>query len=493
MSLRNALRPGPDPAAAGAAGPPKHPVDDPRPVHRMLLFGIQHVLVMAATPISSVFLVSSTLHLTPALTANLLSAAFVLSGLGSLLQSLGPWGFGARLPFVMLPGGAPLILFLSIADQHGLRTACGAVIITAVFYFVVLPVFSRLLRFFPTLVIGTMIVIVGVNLVKVGALLVTGRPGSSGFGEPGALLLGLATVGCTAGAYGLLRGTLRQLSVLLGLLAGTGLAALLGRVHPTAADGGALLRAPELMPFGTPQFNLLASVPLLVYSLASMAEATGQTVINSEAVGKEPDARRDAPRTIRGDAVISLAGGFFGLPLMVTSGENIGIVRITGVRSRFVTVAAGLVLITIGFLAPVAWIVNAIPAPVVGGTALVVFGVITVLGVHMLGRSGLDDHTNTFIVAVALALGLLPILVPGVYDHLPPNLRILLESGVAVGAFSAALLHALFHRVPWRTRPRAETTEAPETADTAGTDTAEAAKPAGTGATATAGDGSPAR
>ncbi len=158
----------------------------------MLLFGIQHVLVMAATPISSVFLVSSTLHLTPALTANLLSAAFVLSGLGSLLQSLGPWGFGARLPFVMLPGGAPLILFLSIADQHGLRTACGAVIITAVFYFVVLPVFSRLLRFFPTLVIGTMIVIVGVNLVKVGALLVTGRPGSSDFGEPGALLLGSA-------------------------------------------------------------------------------------------------------------------------------------------------------------------------------------------------------------------------------------------------------------------------------------------------------------
>ncbi|MBO8185087.1 uracil-xanthine permease family protein [Streptomyces spirodelae] len=443
----------------------------------MLLFGVQHFLVMAATPISSVFLVSSALQLSPSLTANLLSAAFVLSGLGSLLQSLGPWGIGARLPFVMLPGGAPLILFLSIADQHGLRTATGAVMITAVFYFVVLPLFSRLLKFFPTLVIGTMIVIVGVNLVKVGALLVTGRPGSSGFGEPLALLLGLATVGCTVVAYALLRGTLRQLSVLLGLLAGTALAALLGRVKLEATDDGALLHAPQLMPFGSPQFNLLASLPLLVYSLASMAEATGQTVINSEAVGKEPDARRDAPKTIRGDAVISLAGGFFGLPLMVTSGENIGIVRITGVRSRFVTVAAGLVLITVGFLAPVAWLVNAIPAPVVGGTALVVFGVITVLGVQMLGRSGLDDHTDTFIVAVALGLGLLPILVPGVYGHLPANLRILLESGVAVGAFSAAVLHALFHRTPWRTR----TTTAAGTTATTGTDTG-----TGTGAAAAA-------
>ncbi|MEW2252894.1 solute carrier family 23 protein [Streptomyces sp. NPDC006975] len=453
MSLRTAPRPAPDPDTdAHAEARRRHPVDTYRPVHRMLLFGIQHVLVMAATPISSVFLVSATLHLTPALTANLLSAAFVLSGIGSLLQSLGPWGFGARLPFVMLPGGAPLVLFLSIADEHGLRTATGAVILTAVFCFVVLPLFSRLLKFFPTLVIGTMIVIVGVNLVKVGALLITGRPGTSGFGEPHALLLGLATVGFTVVAYALLRGTLRQLAVMLGLLAGTALAALLGRVHLDGGSGG-LLHAPALMPFGTPQFNLVAALPLLVYSLASMAEATGQTVVNSEAVGLRLDARRDAPRTIRGDAVVSLAGGFFGLPLMVTSGENIGIVKLTGVRSRFVTVAAGLVLIAIGFLAPVARLVNAIPAPVVGGTALVVFGVITVLGVQLLGRAGLDDHTDTFIVAVALAAGLLPILLPGVYGQLPPTPRILLESGVAVGAFTAALLHALFHRTPWVSRP----------------------------------------
>ncbi len=468
MSIRTAQHPArdPEPGPDGTGGEPAtHPVDARRPVHRMLLFGIQHVLVMAATPISSVFLVSAALDLTPALTANLLAAAFVLSGLGSLLQSLGPWGIGARLPFVMLPGGAPLVLFLAIADQHGVRTATGAVIITAAFYFVVLPVFSRLLKFFPTLVIGTMIVIVGVNLVKVGALLVTGRPGSSGFAEPRSLLLGLATVAFTVAAYWLLRGMLRQLSVMLGLLAGTVLAALLGQVRTTSPNGGGLLHAPELMPFGAPEFSLLASLPLLVYSLASMAEATGQTVINSEAVGKEPDARRDAPKTIRGDAVVSLAGGFFGLPLMVTSGENIGIVRLTGVRSRFVTVAAGLVLIAVGFLAPVARLVNAIPAPVVGGTALVVFGVITVLGVQLLGRSGLDDHTDTFIVAVALAVGLLPILVPGVYEELPPNLRILLESGVAVGAFTAAVLHALFHRAPGRPRT---TTPAPHPAKAEG-------------------------
>ncbi|MFJ6235012.1 solute carrier family 23 protein [Streptomyces griseus] len=430
--------------------PAVHPVDESRPPGRIILFGIQHVLVMAATPISAIFLMSATLRLDAGLTVNLLSAAFVLSGVGSLIQSLGPWKFGPRLPFVMLPGGAPLILFIAIAEQHGLRTATGAVILTAAFYFVVLPVFSRLLRFFPALVIGTMIVIVGVNLVKVGAVLVTGRPGEPGFADPTNLGLGMATIGFTVVFYLLFTGILRQLAVMLGLVAGTVLAGLLGRIDLGGATEGGLVSVPELMPFGSPQFSLIAALPLMLYSLASMAEATGQTVINAEAVGKEIDTRADVPKTVRGDALTSLFGGFFGLPLMVTSGENIGIVRVTGVRSRYVTAAAGVVLIVIGFLAPVTRAISVVPSAVVGGTAMVVFAVITVLGVQMLGRSDLDRHTSTFICAVALALGLLPILIPGVYAAFPPNVRILLESGVAVGAFVAAVLNILFHHV----RPR---------------------------------------
>ncbi|MFG2623037.1 uracil-xanthine permease family protein [Streptomyces sp. NPDC048507] len=422
-------------------------MDESRPLARILLFGVQHVLVMAATPISAIFLMSATLRLGPALTVNLLSAAFVLSGVGSLIQSLGPWKFGPRLPFVMLPGGAPLILFLAIADQHGLRTASGAVILTAVFSFVVLPVFSRLLTLFPALVIGTMIVIVGVNLVKVGAVLVTGRPGEPGFADPVNLGLGLATIGFTVVFYLLSAGILRQLAVMLGLLAGTALAAAVGAVDFGGAGGGGLFTVPQPLPFGSPRFDLVAALPLMLYSLASMAEATGQTVINAEAVGKDIDRRTAVPKTIRGDALTSVVGGCFGLPLMVTSGENIGIVRVTGVRSRYVTAAAGVVLIVIGFLAPVTHAISVIPSAVIGGTAMVVFAVITVLGVQMLGRCDLDRHTNTFVCAVALALGLLPILVPGVYAGFPPNLRILLESGVAVGAFTAAVLNLLFHHI----------------------------------------------
>lgn len=431
----------------------RHPVDEILPLRRLVPLGLQHVLVMAAAPISSVFLVSKTLGLSDELTNNLLSATFILSGLGTLLQSFGPWRLGARLPFVMLPGGAPVVLFLMIAKEHGLATASGAVILTGVFYFLVLPVFARLLRFFPTIVIGVMIVIIGVNLIKVSAVLVTGPPGSPGFAGTQNVLLALGTIGFTVLFFRVLTGMLRQLAVMLGLVAGTLVAAAVGATDFGGVGDGPVVGLPEVLPFGVPHFDLLAALPLMIFSIASMAEATGQTVLNGEVVGRDVDARRDAPRTIRGDAIMSLIGGFFGTSLMVTSGENIGIVRATGVRTRFVTVAAGLILVGIGLLHPVSALVNGIPAAVVGGTALIVFAIITVLGVQMLRRVDFGDHANMVIAATALTLGLLPILAPGVYDGFPDAARMLLGSGVAMGAFVAAGMNILFHHVRRRPRP----------------------------------------
>lgn len=108
------------------------PVDTVLPAHQLLLFGLQHVLVMAASPITAVFLVSKSLNFSTDLTLNLISATFLICGIGTLIQSFGPWKIGARLPFIMVPGGAPIVIFLLIAQQTNVQTATGAVIITAV-------------------------------------------------------------------------------------------------------------------------------------------------------------------------------------------------------------------------------------------------------------------------------------------------------------------------------------------------------------------------
>ncbi|KAA6120179.1 uracil-xanthine permease family protein [Cupriavidus cauae] len=419
-------------------------VDEVLPWRRLFAFGMQHVLVMAASPIASVFLMSKALNFPAALAMQLLSATFVICGLGTLLQSFGPKGIGARLPFIMLPGGAPIVLFILIAQQTDVQTAAGAVILTGVFYFLVLPVFRRCLRYFPAAVVGTMLLLVAINLAQVSGKLIAGQPGTPGFGAPMNLLLAFATIAFTVLFSRVLTGMLGQLAILLGLLGGALVAVGIGAFHSEHLSLWPVLALPSALPFGMPKFDLIAAIPLMVFSIVSMVEATGQTIAIGDAVGKPIDEQRDVPRTIRGDALTSLLGGLFGTSLIITSGENIGIVRATGVRSRFVTAVSGGILVVFGLLAPVSSLIAAIPEAVVGGTGLIVFCIVGTMGIDMLRKVDLRDHANMYIVAVALAVGLLPILVPGIYASVPANIRILVGNGVAMGAITAALMNFLF-------------------------------------------------
>ena len=428
------------------------PADQMLPPRSLILFGLQHVLVMAASPITAVFLVAQTLGFDTALTVSVISATFLVCGLGSILQSFGPQGFGARLPFIMVPGGAPIAIFLAIAVQADVQTAVGAVLLTAIFYFAALPVFRRLLRYFPPIVVGTMLLLVSVNLVRIYGGTITGRPGSENFADPLNVGLALATIAMTVlFAWGF-TGTLRRISVMLGLVAGTALAAIFGQIDLSGVGNGPLIAVPQLFPFGMPKFDLIAALPLIVFSIISMAEATGQTIATAEIVGRREDARAIVPRTIRGDAVMSLVGGLFGTSLIITSGENVGIVRATNVKSRYVTATAGVILILIALLAPVSRLASALPGPVIGGTAVVVFAIIGVIGIDLLRRTDLREHGAMVTLASGLAMGMLPILVPGIYSQFPQWSQMIIGNGLAAGTITAAVVNAMFPHV----RPVAE-------------------------------------
>jgi uracil-xanthine permease len=422
-------------------------VDEILPARKLLLLGLQHVLVMAASPITSVFLVAKALQFTPQLTLNLTSATFLVCGLGTLLQSFGPLKFGAKLPFIMVPGGAPVIIFLTTAQQTDVQTAVGAVILTGLFYFLVLPVFARGLKFFPKPVIGTMLLLVAINLVKVYGGIITGAPNAPNFAAPANVLLALATIGLTLLFARLFSGILGQLSVLFGLLGGAILAALAGIMNLDGVLPGAALSLPVLFPFGMPKFDLIAAIPLMVFSVISMAEATGQTVAIAEAVDKEIDIRSEVPKTIRGDALISLIGGCFGTSLIITSGENIGVVRATGIRSRYVTASSGAILIGLALFAPLGRLINAIPGPVVGGTAVIVFCIIACMGVDQLRKVDLHQHGNLFTLAAGLAMGLMPILVNGIYSRFPFYVQMVLGNGLAAGTIAAVLINIAFNHI----------------------------------------------
>lgn len=420
------------------------PTDQKLPVRSLALFGLQHVLVMAAAPITAVFLVSKALGFDDATTVSLISATFLVCGFGTILQSFGPGGFGARLPFIMVPGGAPIAIFLAIAQQTDIQTAVGAVIITALFYFLALPVFRRLLRFFPPIVVGTMLLLVSINLIKIYGGTITGKSGTPGFADPVNVILALATIALTVLFARVFTGTLRRLSVMLGLVAGSLIAFGLGHLDVSNVLVGPVVAVPHLFPFGMPTFNVVAAIPLIVFSIISMAEATGQTIATAEIVGRRGDAREIVPRTIRGDAVASLLGGLLGTSLIITSGENIGIVRATNVKSRYVTAAAGVILILVALLAPIGRLAAALPGPVVGGTAVIVFAIIGVIGIDLVRRADLHANGPMFTLAAALSMGLLPILVPGVYSQFPQWAQMVLGNGLAAGTITAVIVNAVF-------------------------------------------------
>ncbi|MCX4680124.1 purine/pyrimidine permease [Streptomyces sp. NBC_01433] len=422
-------------AAAGAASPVA-PVDERLPLPRLAPLAFQHLLAGVAAPVSSVILIATTLSLSASQTASLLSATLVLCGIGALLQSLGVKALriGARLPFLMLPGGAAVAIFLQVAKEHGPATASGSVLIASVFLLLVLPFYGRLVRYFPPLVMGTTVVLIGINMIKITSPMIASGPG-----------LGFATLGITALFFLLMRGVWRQMSVLFGLVGGTVVAAVSGTTFHMAQ--GAAFALPDPFPYGAPHFDLLAAVPLLVFALASLAEATGQTVLNSEAVGRTPDAARDVPRISRADAVTSLGAGVFGTSLMVTSAENIGIVQLTRVRSRFVTAGAGVLLIACGLITPLTRLLAAIPEPVVGAAGLIIYAVIATMGFGMLSRENLSHGTNGIVVALALCVGLLPVFAPEMYAGLPVWARTIFGSGVAAGALAAVILAAVFSRL----------------------------------------------
>lgn len=331
-----------------------HAVDERLPLRRLAPLSAQHVLAMVAAPVSTVFLTGQALGLGAGRTASLLSATLVLCGAGTLLQSLGVGRIGARLPFVMLPGGAATALFLQIAKDHGPATATGSVVLAAALLCAVLPFYARIVRLFPPLVMGVTVLLIGIGMIKIAAQLITGPAGGPGYAAPAATVSAAVTIGCTLLLLLLLRGVWRQTAVLLGMAAGTVIAVTtgLGEFTPAGGDGGGGTALPHFLPYGAPHFDLPAALPLLVFSLTTLAEITGQTVLNSETVGRPSDPGRDVPRVARTDALVSLIGGLFGTSLLVTSSENIGIVRLTGVRSRFVTAGAGALLVVVGLLAP---------------------------------------------------------------------------------------------------------------------------------------------
>jgi uric acid transporter len=440
-----------------------HPVDQVLPIPRLLALGLQHVLVMYAGAVAVPLIIGRALKLPPEDVAFLISADLFACGLATLVQCLGFPGVGIRLPVMMGVTFASVgpMLSMAAAPDIGLLGIYGSVIAAGFFAILVAPFISRLLPLFPPVVTGTIILVIGISLMRVGinwaggglptlTKMVDGAPGAF----PNPAYGSLQGLGISAFVLlfilGLIKwgtGFIANVSVLLGIIAGAILASILGVMHfdkVIAAPWGDIIIP---FRFGTPQFHLVPIITLCIVMIVVMIESLGMFLALSDITGKAVD--RDAlSRGLRADGVGTLLGGIFNTFPYTSFSQNVGLVGVTGVRSRWVTVTGGVIMLLLGVVPKLSALVESVPLVVLGGAGLVMFGMVAATGVRILAAVAFKNNRyNLFVVAISVGFGMIPLAAPGFFKNLPHDLQPLLESGILLCAVVAVLLNAFFNGV----------------------------------------------
>ncbi len=199
--------------------------------------------------------------------------------------------------------------------------------------------------------------------------------------------------------------------------------------------------------FGIPEFHLVPIVTMCIVMIVVMIESLGMFLALGEITGKTID--RDAlTRGLRADGVGTLLGGLFNTFPYTSFSQNVGLVSVTGVRSRWVTVTGGAIMILLGFLPKMAALVEAVPLVVLGGAGLVMFGMVAATGARILTAVDFKNNRyNLFVVAISVGFGMIPLAAPNFFRNLPHDLQPLLESGILLCALVAVILNAFFNGV----------------------------------------------
>jgi NCS2 family nucleobase:cation symporter-2 len=471
-----------------------HPVDEVLPSSRLAALGLQHVLVMYAGAVAVPLIIGRALKLNPEDVAYLISADLFCCGLVTLIQSLGltQW-FGIRLPVMMGVTFAAVGPMVAIANTtpgvEGARLIFGAIIGAGLISILMAPLVSRMLRYFPPVVTGTIIAVIGISLMRIGINWIFGNPVgptapsivapdhakwladvTAAANAPGSALPAVPTdlalapklpnpqyarlsgVGIAAlvlvsilliARYA--RGFVANISVLLGIVIGAVVASFTGLMSFEKVGKAAWFDLVLPLHFGMPVFDPVLILTMTLVMIVVMIESTGMFLALGEMTGRRLE-QADLARGLRTDGLGTLLGGIFNTFPYTSFSQNVGLVAVTGVRSRFVCVAGGLILLALGLLPKMAALVESLPTVVLGGAGLVMFGMVAATGIRIL--AGVDFKTNRFnamIVAISIGIGMIPLVAPNFKQWMPHGLHPLIESGILLASLSAVLLNLFFN------------------------------------------------
>lgn len=334
-----------------------------------------------------------------------------------------------------------------IGKSHGLTGIYGSVMIAGIITYLASPYFSRLIRFFPPVVTGSIITIIGVSLLPVAVRWAGGGvPSAKNFADIQFIGLAFLVLALVVFFYRHFKGFLSNIAVLLGLAAGTLIALPLGLVNFSGVSNAPLIGITTPFAFGVPIFDIPSIVAMTLVMLVVMTETTGNFIAIGEIVDK-PISQEDLTRGLRADGFSTLLGGILNAFPYTAYAQNVGLVGLTRVKSRYVVAAAGAILVVLGLFPKAAAVVASIPTPVLGGAGIAMFGMVMASGIKTLSKIDFDNNHNLMVVAVSVAVGLIPLAVPSIYQKFPEALQVILNSGITVGSVVAIVLNAILNKI----------------------------------------------
>jgi xanthine permease len=413
-----------------------------------MAYGLQHVLTMYGGIVAVPLIIGQAAGLPPAEIGVLIAAALFMGGLATLVQTIGVPFMGCQLPLVQGVSFASVATMIAIVvSGGGLPTVFGAVMASAAIGFLIAPVFSRVIKFLPPVVTGTIITTIGLTLMPVAARwAMGGNSKADDFGSMAniglaaltlALVLMLSKIGLAA---------VSRLSILLAMVIGTLFAMSVGMADFSQVTEGPVFAFPQPFFFGAPVFDVAAIISMLIVVVVIMTETTADIIAVGEIVDTEVDSRRIADG-LRADMGSSAIAPIFGSFSQSAFAQNVGLVAITGVKSRYVVAAGGIILLLLGLLPIMGRVVAAVPTSVLGGAGIVLFGTVAASGIRTLAKVEYHNNMNLVIVATSIGFGMIPIAAPSFYAHFPHWFATIFHSGISSAAVMAVLLNLLFNHM----------------------------------------------
>jgi uracil-xanthine permease len=331
-----------------------------------------------------------------------------------------------------------------------MQVIVGAVIVAAALMFFAAPLYSRLLRFFPPLVMGAVVTVIGISLIPISIGWLQGTQGSPQFGSATNVVVGIVTLLLTLFITKYVPGFTRRVGMLVAMVLGTLISIPFGLVDFGKLGAARIFAVPGLFHFGAPRFEPAAIVSMTIVMLVIMTETTADMLAIGQIVDR-PLTPADIANGLRADCLGSvLSGGLNGFQASAY-GQNIGLLVMSRVKSRFAVAASGLILIALALFPIVAAVAAIVPLPVLGGAGIAIFGLVAVNGLQTLARVDFHDEeqgaVNALIVAATLTMGILPIAAPNFYAHFPSWVQTVFGSGIASGAITAIVLNLLLNEL----------------------------------------------